>query len=208
MTVTALSPGVFKCPPEDAQITVHLDRLRETLPLCKRINVNLVIVFPIQNPAWSETSPNDGGITSQVIEAFREAGRLAANAGVRIAIENEPGYTAVSSRGLATLIDRIGLDNVGANWDPGNAFPYDNGIDNAVTTLNDRIFNVHAKDTWVREGRRGFDSIGGGQIDWRRQVDDLRRIGYQGALTVETHCVPGVEKSRASVDVFTSWLKG
>jgi len=206
VAVTALSPGVFKCAPGSDEIASDLERLERTLPLCERFGVDLVIVFAVQNPDWNADDPADGETMGPAVDALCAAGRLAAEAGVRLAIENEPAYTAVSSRGLAHLIDRVGLENVGANWDPGNAYPFDPEIDSAVGILGDRIFNVHVKDTWAREGQRGFDAVGGGQIDWRGHIDALGNAGYGGAIVVETHCIPGVEKSKRSVDVLAGWL--
>jgi sugar phosphate isomerase/epimerase len=200
MTVTSLSPGVFKCPPDAASIDDHLNRLDQTISICKRLAVHQIIVFPIQNP---DQSPTDGTPTSLVIDAMREAGRRAREHGIRFAIENEPGYTAVTARGLATLIDSVGMQNVGANWDPGNAYPWDREIDDAIDILGDRIFNVHVKDTWVRNENRGFDSVGNGDIDWKRLVDQLSKRNYDGCIVVETHCSPevSVEKSRENVDI-------
>jgi len=199
MTVTSLSPGVFKCPPDEASVDDHLNRLDQTVTVCEKLAVHQIIVFPIQNP---DQSPADGTPTSLVVEAMREAGRRAREHGIRLAIENEPGYTAVTARGLVALIDAVGMQNVGANWDPGNAHPWDREIDDAINILGDRIFNVHVKDTCVRNEKRGFDSVGNGDIDWKRQVDQLSERNYDKYIVVETHCAPeiSVAKSRENVD--------
>lgn len=199
MTVTSLSPGVFKCPPDTVSIDEHLDRLDQTIRVCEKLAVQQIIVFPIQNP---DQTTGDGQPTSLVVDAFREAGRRASDHGIRLAIENEPEYTAVTARGLASLIDAIAMQNVGANWDPGNAYPWDPEIDDAIGILRDRVFNVHVKDTWVRGEKRGFDSVGNGDIDWKRQVDQLSKRDYEGYIVVETHCAPEVSvgKSRENVD--------
>ncbi len=199
MTVTSLSPGVFKCPPDAAAIEEHLSRLDQTINVCGNLAVHQIIVFPIQNLDQSQT---DSAPTPLVVDAMREAGRRAYERGIRLAIENEPGYTAVTARGLATLIDAVAMQNVGANWDPGNAYPWDREIDNAIDILGDRIFNVHVKDTWIRNEKRGFDSVGNGDIDWKRQIDQLSNRHYTGNIVVETHCTPdvSVKKSRENVD--------
>jgi sugar phosphate isomerase/epimerase len=200
MTVTALSPGVFKCGPEADALHTDLERLGRTLDTCERFGTKLIIVFPIHNPGWDEDNPADGEITDTVVNAMREAGRMAADHGVRLAIENEPAYTAVTAGGLARLIDAVGMDNIGGNWDPGNAYPWDQEIVRGPEILGDRIFNVHVKDCWVRDNERGFDSVGNGDIDWKAQVDGLTKLGYDGAIVVETHCQPGVEKSKENTD--------
>jgi len=200
MRVTSISPGVFKCPPEEAKIAAHLERLKATLAVCPRFRCRQIIVFSVQNPTGAAHPPK------LVVDALKEAGRLAREAGVRLTVENEPGYTAVGVRALAELVDAVGMDNVGANWDPGNAWPYDPDIDDGPRILGSRVFNVHVKDTAMRGGKRVFDSVGRGDIRWQAQVDGLRAIGYAGPFVVETHCEPGVEKTRASVEAVRALL--
>ena len=199
MKVSGVSPGVFKCAPVSTEIRESLKRLELTLNLLPLLQTDLVIVFPIQ----AET---EGNPPKAVVDALKEAGKLAADADARIAIENEPGYTAVGSRALAELVDAVGMDNVGANWDPGNAWPYDTEIDRGVEILGKRIFNVHVKDTTKRAGERVFDSVGKGSIDWKGQIDGLKVMGYGGAVVVETHCRPGVKKSLENVDTLRPWV--
>jgi len=200
MGVTSISPGVFKCRPCQAEIDQHLERLRRTIALCPRFDCRQIIVFSIQNVAGDDAPP------PLVVEAIRQAGRLAAAADVRLAIENEPGFHAVTSRSLAALIDEVNMPNVGANWDPGNAWPYDQDIDRGPLMLESRLLNVHAKDTAIRAGERVFDALGKGGVNWRRQIGNLRAMGYGGPVVVETHCEPGVETSRANAEILRAWL--
>ena len=200
MNVAALSPGIFKCRPIEAEIVAGLERLNRTLPLCGRLGCGQVIVFTVQAPE------GEGNPPELVVDALREAGRLAGEAGLRLALENEPGYTAVGSRTLAALIDAVARENVGGNWDPGNAWPFDPEIDDAPRILGERIFNVHAKDCAERDGKRVHVALGRGSIDWRGQIEGLQAIGYEGMVTVETHCEPGVERSRENVDILRTWL--
>jgi sugar phosphate isomerase/epimerase len=205
MTVTGLSPGCFKCEPDAKAIEKDLDRLRRTLPLCQTFNCDTIIAFSVKarpgQPPSGTRHPADF-----VVEGLREAGRIAAEKGVRIALENEPGFTAVGARSAAILIDRIGMENVGANWDPGNAWPWDVEIASGPRILGERIFNVHVKDTARRDGERVFDVAGRGSVGWKQQVDQFGEMGYDGAIVVETHFEPGVEKSRENVDILKKWL--
>ena len=193
MIVTAISPGVFKCAPVEEQIEEHLARMGPAVDACLRFGAGTMVAFTIQSDASDAKPP------SLVVDAIARAGRIAQDAGVRIALENEPGYSAVGARGLANLIEAVGMENVGANWDPGNAWPYDPDIDSGPAILGDRVFNVHVKDTTERDGQREFDVPGEGSINWPAQIEGLRAIGYDGPIVVETHCQPRFEKTRASV---------
>ena len=200
MAVTSISPGVFKCQPTESDIAEHLTRLRRAIEVCPRLGCRQVVIFTLQSTTPDQPPPRP------VVEAISEAGRLAEQAGLRLALENEPGYTAVGARHLANLIDAVGMANVGANWDPGNAWPFDPDIDAGPVILADRLFNMHVKDTTHRGGERVFDAPGLGAIDWQAQLDGLHRVGYDGPVVVETHCEPRVEKSRASVTTVRGWL--
>lgn len=194
MVVTSISPGVFKCKPEEREINEDLERLKRAVSLCPRFDCRQIIIFTVQNPDRAKRAPK------LVVDAIAEAGRLAAGAGIRLALENEPGYHAVGARSLLDIVNAVGLDSVGANWDPGNAWPYDPEIDDGPRILGDRLFNVHAKDAAERDGKRIFDALGRGAINWRAQVECLRAVGYTGPFVIETHCEPGIEKSRLSIE--------
>ena len=203
LKVSSLSPGVFKCKPDKAEIAKGLERLKQTLDVCPLFNCNQIIVFSVQNP----DGPEAGGSASPVVlEGLKEASKMAAEAGVRLAIENEPGYTAVGAKSLADLIDAVGMDNVGGNWDPGNAWPYDPDIDQGPKILGKRIFNVHVKDCTIRDGQRVHDAVGKGSIDWKNQIDQLKEISYKGAVVIETHCVPGMNKSMENLNILSPWV--
>ena len=55
-------------------------------------------------------------------EHLRKAGRVAADLGVKIAIEVHQGSIADNSTATLHLLDLVGLDNVGANPDLGNIY--------------------------------------------------------------------------------------
>ena len=78
-----------------------------------------------------------------------------------------------------------------AIWDPGNDYvsggvPYPDGY-RAVLPY---IVHVHVKDAAVEDPATGLTRwacIGTGEVDYAGQIAALRRDGYRGALSVETH---------------------
>jgi sugar phosphate isomerase/epimerase len=52
----------------------------------------------------------------------------------------------------------------------------------------DRIAHMHCKDAVVKpDGSTEWAPMGAGGIDWLGQFRALRRDGYRGALSLETH---------------------
>jgi sugar phosphate isomerase/epimerase len=143
----------------------------------------------------------------EVIEPFwREAGRFAADHGVKIAIEMHPGQAVYNTRTLLRLRDIAG-PSLGANLDPSHLFWQ--GMDPlAVVRALGRgsVLHVHAKDTrldpqemalnggldtrpatLVDQRSWSFRSVGYGHGEswWRDFVSTLRMMGYDRVLSIE-----------------------
>jgi sugar phosphate isomerase/epimerase len=129
----------------------------------------------------------------------------ARNLGVRLAIEMHPGNAVYNPEGLLRLRRHAG-DHLGCNFDPSHLFWQ--GIDpvEAVRALGSAIFHVHAKDTGLDAanirnngvldvksygdlaGRAWvFRTCGYGHGDefWKPFVSILRRVDYDGVLSIE-----------------------
>lgn len=155
------------------------------------------------------------------VEPFwRDAGSLAADHGVKIAIEMHHGMSAYNTRSLLRLREIAG-DVLGANLDPSHLWPQGMDPVAVVNGLADCIWHVHAKDTGidpyetalnglleVRSFEESFDrswsfrAVGYGhdELWWRGFVSALRATGYDGVLSIEHEDVwmsyrEGLEKS-------------
>ncbi len=133
-----------------------------------------------------------------------EARRLGVS---KLAMELHPGFLVYNPRTLLELRRAVG-PQIGANLDPSHLFWQ--GIDPCVAIRElggqEALFNFHAKDTFIdpietaRNGvfeTRPYDRIeerswffrmpgyGHSSDTWDRIILDLRRIGYDGAVSVE-----------------------
>jgi len=134
-------------------------------------------------------------------EALLALADEAARRGVIIGLENEHacnvGTAAEAARLLAT-IDHPALKLV---WDPANASilgetPFPDGYDLLPA---ERIVHVHAKDCYVKNHKPVWGAVGEMGIDWRGQIAALRRDGYDGWISLETHWTgPNGDKFEAS----------
>lgn len=90
---------------------------------------------------------------------------------------------------LLRTINDVGLDNIGINLDPANLLMYGkaNPVD-AVTLFGSLILGVHAKDgVYPNSGKELGEEkpLGKGQVNFPRLVRELKKYGYNGALTIE-----------------------
>ncbi|MBE6606024.1 MAG: sugar phosphate isomerase/epimerase [Ruminococcaceae bacterium] len=90
---------------------------------------------------------------------------------------------------LSILINEIGLDNVGVNFDPANFISGGRGNPNeAMELLGSRIFGMHAKDAIPPKfGEVGGKQtqIGEGSVNFRRLIEQLKEFGYAGDIVIE-----------------------
>jgi len=120
---------------------------------------------------------------------LQEAAEQAGRSGITLVLENEfacnTATAAESAKTLAAVTSRFFM----LNWDPGNAamageVAYPDGYQQLPKR---RIRHCHCKDVLRILGRNEWAAVGEGDIDWVGQFQALRRDGYQGLITLETH---------------------
>ena len=122
--------------------------------------------------------------------------------GVRFAIELHNALTARPDM-LAELLARFGPEDLGVNFDTGNAFLAGNDPVEYLRGVVSRVVHVHIKDipaSQVHErgkvtGARVGVAAGDGVVDLPGIVGVLAESGYQGVVSVECDTRAQAEKS-------------
>jgi len=128
---------------------------------------------------------------------YREFCALAADKGVKLAMENWFATNIMHLDQWQLIFETVPAENFGLNFDPSHLVWQ--GIDylHAVEVFAERIFHVHAKDTevvanrlrWLgNQAERGWWRYcipGYGEIDWGVFIARLRDNGYNGVLSIE-----------------------
>ena len=204
ITISALSPGIFKHPlSKRNELEKELSHtLPRTIELAKRLNTRLILVFGFQrSPEGTEAD------YQEAVKLMRRAAGLTETEDMRLAIENEPGFWCDSGRNTAKFIKDVGSKCLGANWDPCNGYGTDERpFPEGYSAIKDFVLNVHVKDT--QEGSMiKCVPVGEGAIDWKGQLKALVNDRIIGHLTIETHCLPLIEKSKQNVDTLQTYLE-
>jgi sugar phosphate isomerase/epimerase len=125
-----------------------------------------------------------------IVDAYAEPAQMAERAGLTLVIENEHACCLATGAQTARVLEEIASPAVRAVWDPGNAFmagelPFPTGYE----AIKDFIAHVHVKDAAVAPGALvpAWTVVGAGEIDWAGQFAALKRDGYAGWLSLETH---------------------
>ena len=133
---------------------------------------------------------------ARIIELFAEPVELAAKAGITLVLENEHACLIGTGAEAARIADAIGSDSFKLVWDPGNAFnageiPFPEGYE----ACKRHIRHIHVKDAkMVETPDHGIQPqwcvVGEGEIGYATHFDALKRDGYDGFVSLETHYVP------------------
>jgi L-ribulose-5-phosphate 3-epimerase len=168
---------------------------RRAFEIADRLGAGIIRVFSY----WRTVEPEK--TYDRVAEALSALGDEAARRGVIIALENEHACNVATAAETAKLLERFRHPAVKVLWDPANAsilgeVPFPHGYSLLPA---DQIVHVHAKDCFVKDFKPTWGPVGEMGIDWRGQIDALRRDGYSGWLSLETHWTgPNGDKFEAS----------
>ena len=191
--VIVLSPGIFKGDFRAKRLMRKQieDVLPRTINKAKQIGAEFIITFGFK--ADSKMSPPD-----HVLAALRDAAELCADAGLLLLLENEPGSFADTGQRTASFINRVGHPNLFANWDPCNTGIFNpEELAKSAQVLSKRIKHVHVKDgkPIPNSMYAMYGPIRTGEIGWKEHLIELRNMGYDGYLGVETHYEPLYDSS-------------
>lgn len=205
----------------DPEIARAYDReFRTVCELAEAVGVSRVTLFAglpegrrgDRTPCWvvSAWPPENAEVLryqweERVLPYWLEHAAIARSHGVRLCFEMHPSDVLYQPRALLRLREHVGV-TVGCNFDPSHLFWQ--GIDplEAMRTLGEAIYHVHAKDTRVSSRHTRVNGIldttpfqdypsrswsfrtvgfGHGELFWRDFVSELRAIGYDDVISIE-----------------------
>lgn len=202
MTVSCLSTPFYKCDLDIDEAAIRgrmhlakarslaeqLEMLRRCCALAHEFGADLIRVFTFWKKG--ELTP---AIERRIADAFDKPIQIAEEEGVTLALENEHACYIGTGAEAGRILSKLGSPRIRACWDPGNAYvagerPYPNGY-NAVRPF---AAHVHVKDALVSEDGKShaWCVVGEGDIDYSGQFEALRKDGYTGFISLETHYIP------------------
>jgi L-ribulose-5-phosphate 3-epimerase len=140
--------------------------------------------LPIVNTAvggHQSADENEGAFLANIGALADEAEK----AGVVIALEIH-GDIMASGAITLPLLEKIGRDSVGINYDTANVVYYsgDTATED-IPKVVDKLLNVHLKESKGGKGVWNFGEIGTGDVDFAGVLEILRNAGYDGPYSVE-----------------------
>lgn len=122
-------------------------------------------------------------------DKLREAAQKGEKRSVILLLENEPACNTATGEEAGRTLGAVRSRNLMLNWDAGNAasrgeVAYPDGYSHIS---KDRIGYLHCKDVIRNNGKYEWMKMGGGIIDWVGQYRALKKNGYRGVVSLETH---------------------
>jgi len=199
LKVSAIASPFFKADIDnDKEYREHVDILKKCISLAKNLDANIIRGFTFWRKGRLDV------YLERIVEKFQIPLEIIESEGVLLGIENEYSTFVNNGRALAQFLNRLRSKNVKAIWDPGNDIfdpegetPYPNGYE----LVRDEIIHVHIKDG-VRKSENGKPecvAFGEGEVDYLGQLRALKKDGYEGYLSLETHWRPGKRLSEEIV---------
>ncbi len=183
LAVCDLASSFFKCRPEQAPAEMEkLARLCDAADALDCENIRGFAFF---------AGPDGPAVTDRTLALFAPALALVKSRRKRLLLEADPSVNTTSHAALAALLARLDDGAAGAIYDPGNDLydpsgetPWPDGYE----AVRPWIRHIHIKDA-VRDadGAARCVRVGDGAVDYPGLLRALRRDGYDGWLSLETH---------------------
>lgn len=161
--------------------TRRIDFTRAALDFAVEVGAQCVSVT--SGRCEADVKPDEG--KRYFAEALARVCEDAAERGLKVGIEYEPGLLVETAAEVKAVIDAVGHPVLGANLDIGHAICVGETPAEAIATLAGRIWNVHLEDI---RGTKHFHLVPGeGDVDFAAVFAALDAHGYDNFVTVELY---------------------
>lgn len=136
---------------------------------------------------WRTIAPEQ--CHDRIVSALRGLADKAGARGLIIGLENEHACNVATGAEAGRILAALDHPALKSIWDPANAFmlgerPFPDGYSKLPAA---RVAHVHAKDCVMNGQTATWGPLGEMDVDWRGQIAALKRDGYAGAISLETH---------------------
>lgn len=172
-----------------------LEQQMTMLKRCIEIAHNLDVTFLRVFSFWRKEllTPE---LETRIVAAFAEPVELAEREGITLLLENEHACYIGTGAEAARIAQAVNSPHFKLVWDPGNAFgagetPYPDGYE----AVKPWLAHIHVKDARIVDTpphgpQPKWCVVGEGEIDYVGQFAALKRDGYTGYVSLETHYIP------------------
>ncbi len=171
---------------ERGQNMEAFDDMIASIPRAKAIGADVMRV--VGSSLMFRHEPHGPQIEA-LIKLFKKAAKVAEDQGVKVAVENHIDFT---SDEILQLLEGIGSDNFGLNFDTGNFLRLLDDPIRGMEKLAPYVLATHVKDLMPDKNVSPLEwsffagvPVGRGLIDNQKLAEILNKAGFKGFLAVE-----------------------
>ena len=171
-----------------------------------RLGAKYMVIHPIMPNGVNER--HDAEKSADTVEknvAFmKELASCASEYGVTVCLENMPfpNFTLSTPEEIADIVYKVNSDNFKMCLDTGHSVIFKGWQPHvAIEKYSDIIKALHVHDNRGRDDEHLLP-LGNGIIDWKAFSDSLKKVGFDGVLSLE--CAPG---KKLPADLYVDFLK-
>lgn len=161
-----------------------------TFACCKILGISYLVIHPIFRDKNGKDIADEEQFISVNARAVRPLLEMAERCGVTILSENLFWGASIHPSSQSALVEAVNSPYFGWCYDTGHAHAF-NLTPDALIGLKHPPRSLHIQDNHgMGVDRHGKDEHllpGDGTIDWKRFLEVLHQIGYQGDLVLEAH---------------------
>ena len=204
----------------DGNLDKEVEKIKEKVDIAEILGVKVM-----RHDASFSFLNNDRGfngfynVVDRLADGCRRITEYAEAKGIRTTVENH-GFFCQDSDRVELLVNKVAHRNFGLLVDVGNFMCVDESSALAVSRCAPYAFNVHIKDFIFKSGEEGYPGdgflltragnyirgtiIGHGVVPIKQCVSALKRVGYDGYLTLEFE---GFEEINFALSQGSKYLK-
>ncbi|MCM8829776.1 MAG: sugar phosphate isomerase/epimerase [Candidatus Omnitrophica bacterium] len=174
-----------------------VDELKMAIPRMHRFHTKYIRVMSWPNNKDNPLSEEEWG--KEAIKRMKELARIAEDGGVILVHENCSGWGGLSYQNMIKIYQEVNSPNFKLLYDTGNVLHYNKGVDpwEFYNKVRPYIEYVHIKDYIILEdGKEKATYPGEGQAKVREILNDLKKSGYNGFISIEPHLASVVHEGK------------
>lgn len=161
----------------------HLERVKHAMDVTKKLGTKNIRMFSFFMP---EGETDYSPYRDEVMKRSKAMVEVAEAAGVTLLHENEKGIYGDTPERVKDLLDTMNSENYKPIFDPANYVQTDvKPFDDAYPLVGKQTAYVHIKDAKFVDDSVVPAGEGDGQV--KEVLDQLRKDGYTGFLSIEPH---------------------
>lgn len=193
----------------DGDLEKEIEKVKEKVDIAAELGVTLMRYDATFNFHGERGYRGFINVVDRLAEGCRKITEYAATKGIKTMVENH-GFFCQDSDRVELLVNTVAHDNFGLLIDMGNFMCADEDPALAVSRCAPYAFNVHVKDFIFKSGTEGGVAgflqtragnyirgtiAGHGVVPVRQCVTALKRVGYDGYLTLEFEGLERIEEA-------------